>query len=184
MQNPGFANEVGSRIKTLNEELATIRQGVANFKFIDLGSYEERRRPPNSSASYPKRENAQFVQSDLVGDQIKRNTEELVQKLISTDHHDHGSSSAVKVVAIVGQGGIGKSTLAKKVFASEAIKEQFKIKIWLSITQQFTKVELLRAAISQAGGNKLGDEKDETILVQDLTDALSKKKFLLVMDDV
>lgn len=74
VQNPGFANEVGSRIKNINEELATIRQGVANFKFIDLGSYEERRRPLTSSASYPRREDAQFVQSDLVGDQIKRNT--------------------------------------------------------------------------------------------------------------
>ncbi|XP_037470879.1 putative disease resistance protein RGA3, partial [Triticum dicoccoides] len=184
MQNPGFANEVGGRIKTLNEELATIRQGVANFKFIDLGSYEERRRPPTSSASYPKRENAQFVQSDLVGDQIKRNTEKLVQKLISTNRHNHGRSNIVNVVAIVGQGGIGKSTLAKKVFASEAIKEEFKTKIWLSVTQQFTKVDLLRAAISQAGGNKHGDEKDETILVNVLTNTLSNNKFLLVMDDV
>ncbi|XP_037471775.1 putative disease resistance protein RGA3 [Triticum dicoccoides] len=185
VKNPGFANEVGGRIKKLNDELATIRMGVADFNFIDLGSYEERRRPPTSSASYPRRENAQFVQSDLVGDQIKKNTEELVQKLISTDHRDHGigSSNMVKVVGIVGQGGIGKSTLAKKVFASEAIKEEFKIKIWLSVTQQFNKVDLLRAAISQAGG-KHGDENDETILVQDLTDALSKKKFLLVMDDV
>uniref|UniRef100_M8AY35 Rx N-terminal domain-containing protein n=1 Tax=Aegilops tauschii TaxID=37682 RepID=M8AY35_AEGTA len=145
IKNPGFANEVGGRI---NDELATIRKGAADFNFIDLGSYEQRRRPPTSSASYPRRENAHFVQSDLVGEQINKNTEELEHKLIADSRHEHGSSSTVKVVAIVGQGGIGKSTLAKKVLASEAIKEEFKTKIWLSVTQQFTKVDLLRPAIS------------------------------------
>ncbi|KAI5011836.1 hypothetical protein ZWY2020_015075 [Hordeum vulgare] len=184
VKNPGFANEVGSRIKNLNCELVTIGKGVAGFNFnIDLGSYEERRRPLTSSA-HPRRENAQFVESDHVGSQIKRNTEELVQKLIATGRHDHGSNNIVKMVAIVGQGGIGKSTLAKKVFASEAIKEEFKIKIWLSITQQFTKVDLLRAAISQAGGKHRENNDDETLLVQALTHALSKKKFLVVLDDV
>ncbi|KAM3391903.1 hypothetical protein ACQJBY_013186 [Aegilops geniculata] len=182
VKNPGFANEVGGRIKKLNDELATIRMGVADFNFIDLGSYEERRRPFTSSASYPRRENAHFVESDLVGDQIKKNTEELEHRLIADSRHQHGST-VVRVVAIVGQGGIGKSTLAKKVFASDAIKKEFKTKIWLSVTQQFTKVDLLRTAISQAGGVH-GDEKDETILVNALTDTLSKNKFLLVMDDV
>ncbi|XP_045089654.1 putative disease resistance protein RGA3 [Aegilops tauschii subsp. strangulata] len=171
VQNPGFANEVGGRIKTLNDELATIRKGVADFNFIDLGSYEQRRRPPTVGISH-----------DLVGEQIKKNAEELELKLIAASRHEHGSNP-VNVVAIVGQGGIGKSTLAKKVFASEAIKEKFKTKIWLSVTQQFTKVDLLRAAISQAGG-KHGDENDETILVNALTDSLSTKKFLLIMDDV
>lgn len=74
VQNLGFANEVGGRIKKLNNELATIRNGVTDFNFIDLGSYEDRRRPPTSTASYPRRENAQFVQSDLVGDSNKKNT--------------------------------------------------------------------------------------------------------------
>lgn len=183
LYNPGFAQEVGSRIKKLNNDLITIRKDVAEFNFnIDLGSYEQQRRPPSSSASYPRRENAQFVQSDLVGEQIKKNTEKLEHKLIADSLHEHGCNP-VNVAAIVGQGGIGKSTLAKKVFASEAIKEEFKTKIWLSVTQQFTKVDLLRAAISQAGG-KLGDEKDDTILVNVLTNTLSNNKFLLVMDDV
>jgi hypothetical protein len=86
-------------------------------------------------------------------------------------------------MAIVGQGGIGKSLLAKKIFASDAIKEEFKIMIWLSITQFFDKVELLRSAITHAGG-KHNEEKDESILERNLTEALSQNKFLLVLDDV
>nr|UBY07440.1 NBS-LRR disease resistance protein [Dasypyrum villosum] len=183
VQNPEFANDVGSHSKKLNQELATIRKDVSDLNFnINFGPYEERRRLPTSSASYPRRENAQFVQSDLVGDQIKRNTEELEHKLITDSHHEQ-CSSAVRVVAIVGQGGIGKSTLAKKVFASEAIKEEFKINIWLSVTQQFSTVDLLRTAIAHAGGEHCED-KDKTLLVQALTNALSRKKFLLVLDDV
>ncbi|KAE8778091.1 Disease resistance protein RGA2 [Hordeum vulgare] len=175
VQKSGFADD----------DLATNRKGVAdlkNFTTDQLGSYdyEERR----SWASYPRCENAQFVQSDLVGDQIKKNTEELEHKLIADGHHEQYCSSAVRVVAIVGQGGIGKSTLAKKVFASDAINEEFKIKIWLSVTQQFTTVDLLRTAIAHAGGEHCEDKQDKTLLVQALTDALSKKKFILVLDDV
>lgn len=65
VQNPGFANQVGSRIKNLNDQLLTIRNGVDGFNLnIDLTSYEERRRPLTSSA-HPRRENAQVVESVL-----------------------------------------------------------------------------------------------------------------------
>jgi hypothetical protein len=78
---------------------------------------------------------------------------------------------------------MGKSTLAKKIFAQEDIKEEFLTRIWLGVTQHFDKVELLRAAITHAGG-KHGDEKDESLLEKSLTGALSLNKFLLVLDDV
>jgi hypothetical protein len=116
-----------------------------------------------------------------VGDKIEKDTEELVQKLISPVH-DSGTTK-VKVVSIVGPGGMGKSTLAKKIFAQDAIKEEFITRIWLSVTQHFDKAELLRAAIMHAG-SKHGEEKDESTLEKTLTDALSANKFLLVLDDL
>jgi hypothetical protein len=65
----------------------------------------------------------------------------------------------------------------------EATKEEFKTRIWLSITPHFDKVELLRSAITHAGW-KHNEEKDESILEQILTEALSANKFLLILDDV
>ena len=55
--------------------------------------------------------------------------------------------------------------------------------IWLSITQQFDEVELLRTAIKHAGGDH-GAEKDKNTLMETLFHTLSSGRFLLVMDDV
>jgi hypothetical protein len=176
LRNPVFAHEMGSRIKQLNEELDTICKDATKLNFINLGSYQERRKLTN--LEHPRNKTTSgFNQSEAVGENIEEDTEQLVQKLIFHDGRDF------KVMAIVGQGGIGKSLLAKKIFASDAIKEEFKIMIWLSITQFFDKVELLRSAITHAGG-KHNEEKDESILERNLTEALSQNKFLLVLDDV
>ncbi|VAI82100.1 unnamed protein product [Triticum turgidum subsp. durum] len=90
----------------------------------------------------------------------------------------------IMVVAIVGVGGIGKTTLAQKVFNDDAIQGGFSKKIWLSVNQNFSEVELLRRAIIGAGGNaKLaGNAKDA--LHRALMQALKDHKTLLVMDDV
>ncbi|KAM0863799.1 hypothetical protein ACQ4PT_044342 [Festuca glaucescens] len=176
LRNPVFAHEMGSRIKKLNEELDTIRKDATKLNFINLGSYQEQRKLTNPA--HPRNKTTSgFNKSEAVGENIEEDTEQLVQKLIAHDGRDF------KVLAIVGQGGMGKSLLAKKIFATEVIQEEFKTRIWLSVTQQFDKVELLRSAITHAGG-KHNEEKDESILEQNLTEALSANKFLLVLDDV
>jgi hypothetical protein len=182
LQNPAFAHEIGGRINKLNEDLNIIRKDASSFNFVNLGSYEERRRLTDSAnRSRTNKTTPGFDESAIVGDKIEKDTEELVQKLISRGH-DSGTAK-VKVVSIVGPGGMGKSTLAKKIFAQEDIKKEFLTRIWLGVTQHFDKVELLRAAITHAGG-KHGDEKDESLLEKSLTGALSLNKFLLVLDDV
>ncbi|KAM0890897.1 hypothetical protein ACQ4PT_026754 [Festuca glaucescens] len=176
LRNPVFAHETGSRIKKLNEELDTIRKDATKLNFINLSSYQERRKLTN--LAHPRNKTTSgFNKSEAVGENIKENTEQLVQKLIAHDGRDF------KVLAIVGQGGMGKSLLAKIIFATEVIEEEFKTKIWLSVTQHFDKVELLRSAINHAG-RKHNEEKDESILERTLTEALSANKFLLVLDDV
>ncbi|KAK1696899.1 hypothetical protein QYE76_013596 [Lolium multiflorum] len=182
LQNPAFAHEIGGRIKKLNGDLDSIRKDAVAFNFVNLGSYEEQRRLTDSAnCGRIRKTTPGFDESAIVGDKIEKDTEELVQKLISHGHNR--GISKVKVVSIVGPGGMGKSTLAKKIFAQEAIKEEFMTRIWLGVTQHFDKAELLRAAITHAGG-KHGEEKDESMLEKSLTHTLSANKFLLVLDDV
>ena len=63
------------------------------------------------------------------------------------------------------------------------VKDHFKLKIWLSITQHFEETELLRTAIKHAGGRHDG-EQDKTLLTRTLIGTLSMGRFLLVLDDV
>uniref|UniRef100_A0ACD5XGM1 Uncharacterized protein n=1 Tax=Avena sativa TaxID=4498 RepID=A0ACD5XGM1_AVESA len=177
LRNPVFAHEIGSRIKKVNEDLDNIQKDATKFNFINLGSYEEMRKLADPTHIKSKKMTSGFNVWEVVGENIERDAEHLVRKLITQDGRD------LKVVAIVGQGGIGKSLLAKKIFASEVIKDEFKTKIWLSVTQHFDKVDLLRSAITHAGGEH-NEERDESILEGTLTKALSANKFILVLDDV
>ncbi|TVU23253.1 hypothetical protein EJB05_25606, partial [Eragrostis curvula] len=181
LRNPVFAHKIGSRIKELNQRLEDIQKEAAKFNFLtaNLGPYQEQR---TEAAEYSstQRMTSEFIPSAVVGEQIERDTRLLVHELTTPTDENHG---IMKVVSIVGMGGMGKTTLAQKILKDATIEQNFKIKIWLSITQQFNEVELLRSAIKLAGGNH-GGEENNNFLTQTLTSALSASKFLLVLDDM
>jgi hypothetical protein len=166
-----FAHRIGSRIKELNQRLDAICKDADRFKFIDLGSYPERR------VSSSQKMTSEIVESAIVGEKIEQETRELAHLLITGGNHD------IKVVSIVGTGGMGKTTLAQKIFNEKSIQEHFKMKVWLSITQHFDETEMLKTAIEHAGGVH-GGTQDKTILTRTLSNTLSTGRFLLVLDDV
>ncbi|CAN6293269.1 unnamed protein product [Urochloa humidicola] len=180
LQNPMYAYKMSRRIEKLEQQLDDIRKGAHEFSFnINLSSYQDQMIPTRAEQYHScNRTMSEFDESAIVGEKIKRETKDLVQVLLfSDDNHN------LKVVSIEGMGGMGKTTLAHKIFKDETIKEHFKTRIWLSINQHFDKTETLRSAIKHAGRDH-GEERDISILVQMLTNALSERKFLVVMDDV
>ncbi|CAO2149536.1 unnamed protein product [Urochloa humidicola] len=133
LRNPVFAHEIGSHTMELNQRLDNIYKEADRFKFnIGLGSNLEPRKPSDADQKKP----SEFNESAIVGEKIEKDTKELAHVLINDDKLN------MKVVSIVGAGGMGKTTLAQKIFKEKSIQEQFKVKIWLSITQYFEDVDL------------------------------------------
>lgn len=88
------------------------------------------------------------------------------------------------VFAIVGVGGIGKTTLAKMIFNNDIIQQEFTKKIWLSVNKDYDDIEILRRAITGAGGDHHIARNTKATLERTLTEALKGHKTLLIMDDV
>ncbi|KAL6654471.1 hypothetical protein ACP70R_007936 [Stipagrostis hirtigluma subsp. patula] len=173
LQNPSFAHTMGKRMKDLNARLDAIHEEMAGFRFEPISS--SRVVVPPSDATAPSRMTTSLLdESGIVGEQIERDTNALVEELLADE-------PAIKIVSIAGAGGMGKSTLAKKIFNDKKIELEFKKKIWLSVTESYDAVNLLSSAITQAGAEPRGDQQ---VLTQILADILSTGKFLLVMDDV
>uniref|UniRef100_A0A8I6Z274 Uncharacterized protein n=1 Tax=Hordeum vulgare subsp. vulgare TaxID=112509 RepID=A0A8I6Z274_HORVV len=180
IRNPFHAREIGIRIKALNQRLDAIKERSAAFNFINLGSYYQDHRSHGNPT--PSRETVgDFDRSTVVGGKIEDDTRALVTRIMQTGKE---VDDDIMVVAIVGVGGIGKTTLAQKVFNDEAIQDEFSKKIWLSVNQNFSDVELLRRAIIEAGGDAQLAGNAKATLHRSLKDALIGHKILLVMDDV
>uniref|UniRef100_R7W941 Putative disease resistance protein RGA4 n=1 Tax=Aegilops tauschii TaxID=37682 RepID=R7W941_AEGTA len=161
LRHPRFAHDIGSRIRKLNKRLDDICKLGAAFSFIKLETYQDYRTGRPSAAD--------------------RKTDPVLERSASSELTK--DSDGIMVAAIVGVGGIGKTTLAKKVFNDEEVQPKFEKKMWLSVTQDFSEVELLRSASTAANG-ELPATPDISMLVPALLNAVRNKKFLLVLDDM
>ncbi|KAM7269070.1 hypothetical protein ACFE04_024567 [Oxalis oulophora] len=87
-------------------------------------------------------------------------------------------------------GGVGKTTLVKKVYDDQRVKSHFDCHAWITVSQSYNVAELLRSILKQFYEVRmdvapLGIERmDIMVLTQALHDYLSEKRYIVVFDDV
>ncbi|XP_071723421.1 putative disease resistance RPP13-like protein 1 [Rutidosis leptorrhynchoides] len=104
---------------------------------------------------------------------------EAVIELLLSDRGEKNTS----VLAIVGMGGVGKTTLSQLVFNDSAVKGSFESRAWISVSDQFDICKLTATALEEFSSSKKETENLNQLQLQ-LKNFLTGKKFLLVLDDV
>ncbi|XP_042030917.1 disease resistance protein RGA2-like isoform X2 [Salvia splendens] len=88
------------------------------------------------------------------------------------------------ILALVGMGGMGKTTLTKKVFNHEGVKARFGSRIWIHVSPTFDPIILFSKILDKlTRRNSDGVESRDDILKK-IQEALKTKTYLLVLDDV
>ncbi|XP_039824770.1 putative disease resistance protein At1g50180 [Panicum virgatum] len=142
MRNPLHAHKIRSHIKNINQRLEDIKKRSLDFNFINLNSYEDHSKRVVSSHPSSHETSGEHDESSLVGENIEEDTRNLVQ-MLTTANLSKCENNRILVFAVVGVGGIGKTTLAKKIFNHDIIQQEFAKKIWLSVNQDVNETELL-----------------------------------------
>ncbi|XP_027152167.1 disease resistance protein RPM1-like [Coffea eugenioides] len=135
-----------------------------------------------ANADFDIRAQSLFIEeARLVG--IDKPKAELISKILD----DH---SQLKVVSVVGMGGLGKTTLVKKVYDDAAVKKQFQSHVWITVSQNFQFSDIIKNLIQQLF-NEIRqpvppevESMDVLMLSQFVKDFLQEKRYILVLDDV
>uniref|UniRef100_A0A0E0M6I5 Protein kinase domain-containing protein n=1 Tax=Oryza punctata TaxID=4537 RepID=A0A0E0M6I5_ORYPU len=116
-----------------------------------------------------------FAQSKgLVG--IEEPKEAIIRWLLDDDER-------VKVVSIVGSGGLGKTTLAMEVYRT--IREKFDCSASVSVTHKLDIKRLLSDVLSQVQPDEyVPSDAHEEQLARKLARFLEQKRYLIIIDDI
>ncbi|KAM1054456.1 hypothetical protein ACFX2I_001800 [Malus domestica] len=95
-----------------------------------------------------------------------------------------------EVISVVGMGGLGKTTLAKKVYDQPKVMAHFDCYAWITVSQSYRVEDLLRTVIKKFCSSRKEslpegiDTMDEESLISTSREYLQQKRYVVVFDDV
>ncbi|CAL5366365.1 unnamed protein product [Camellia sinensis] len=163
--------QAGKRLREINENITGIKQDMSTYLGVSLLNQtgptdEDRHLKPSWSTPL-------YDHSKVVG--LEGDTEKIKDWLFK-------ANDDILAIGVVGMGGVGKTTIAQKIFNDRRIEDRFERRIWVSVSQTFTEEQIMRTILRSLGDASVGDDKSE--LLRKINQYLLGKRYLIVMDDV
>ncbi|KAK2983783.1 hypothetical protein RJ640_017186 [Escallonia rubra] len=174
---------IGKEIGLLRKRVHDIRSRRELYGIANLGSPAEGTSSGlnNRLDTGPLRRATPYTDERVVG--FEDVTQTLLAELLKEDPRR-------RVVSVYGMGGLGKTTLARKLYNSTSAVHHFPYRAWVSVSQEYKIQDLLGNIIKSLKGscNEVEQEKldkmKEPVLEQDLHKFLEGSRYLVVIDDV
>ncbi|KAH6805062.1 hypothetical protein C2S51_029893 [Perilla frutescens var. frutescens] len=165
--------DLAKKVKTLREQevqpiFDRARMGFATLPMAD---------PSGAGAEKPKTEEKKIPllrEDNVVGFDGEADT---VIKYLTEE------SGELEVISIIGMPGLGKTTLAWKIYRDPRIQYEFPTLIWIYVSQEYNIREVFLNILKKFTQQDMS-RLDENELARKVKSYLEKPKFLLFMDDV
>ncbi|KAM7488974.1 hypothetical protein LguiB_026458 [Lonicera macranthoides] len=171
---------VGSKIDSIKIKISKLTASLQSF---GIRAVREGGEGPSSSherLNQVRRSYSHFIEEDFVG--FDEDIKTLVRELVNQHR-------ARRVVSIFGMGGLGKTTLAMKVYCHPDVRRHFDSFASVCISQKWEKTDVLKGILIKlisADEQKKKEIKEmiEDDLARELFQIQQQKKCLVVLDDI
>lgn len=175
--------EISSRIKNVRSRVEDISARHLRYQstYNTAGRGSSVSDTMEDVTSYVRGNALLVEEGKLVG--INEPKRELILQVLAGDSH-------LKVVSVVGMGGLGKTTLVKRVYEDPIVKRKFHCHAWLTISQTFHIKVILKDLIQQLH-NEIHEPVPQQVAHMEgdqlrafVKDFLQERRYIIVLDDV
>ncbi|XVF79268.1 hypothetical protein PTKIN_Ptkin14bG0207800 [Pterospermum kingtungense] len=161
-------HETALKIEELNKKLAVIANERSRYNFKTERESREQRNITTSVID----DSGMFVREE------DKNT--IKDMLLCESSEETG---ALRIISVVGMGGIGKTTLSRLAFNDPEVESHFEKRIWVCVSDPFEEQKIAVEILESLGGRK-PDLAGKDNIMREISKCAFRKKILLVLDDV
>ncbi|XP_050112836.1 putative disease resistance protein RGA3 isoform X2 [Malus sylvestris] len=175
LSNPlAFRLQMAHKIQKINASLVDLKSEASLLQLLSMNKVAT-----TQGIRWDRQTNAFIGKDEII---IGRQDD--VSKIVTTLTDSKYNQENLAVMAIVGMGGLGKTTLAKSVYNEGSVHKFFEKKIWICVSDTFDVNSILHQMSEQLNRKKAPSKDNQNTLLLSLDEELKDKKYLLVLDDV
>ncbi|KAK2439957.1 disease resistance protein RPM1 [Trifolium repens] len=176
-------HDIASEIQKIKKSVRGIKERSLRYQFnkSENGSGSSRGVTQNENFGDPRIASHLIKETQVVG--FEKPRQDLVDWLVE-------GTDDLKLVSVVGMGGLGKTTLAKIVFDNQSVKKNFDCRAFITVSQTYNVRDLLMEMIKKfckESNERIPKdlrEMDKETFITRVSEYLELKRYLVLFDDV